>query len=52
MENKDILTCNEVISNDYNNDLLTVTKSTTVQPVALMRLGVFVRKPKRKKLTH
>jgi len=49
MKKKDILTCNEVIANNYNNNLLTVTKSTTVQPVALMRLGVFVPKPKRKK---
>lgn len=49
MKNNEIKTSLSVFGNGNNDKLLTVTKSATVQPVALMRLGVFVPKPGRTK---
>lgn len=49
MKNNNLSTSALIFNSETNNNLLTVTNSATVQPVALMRLGVFVPKPSRKK---
>lgn len=49
MNDKEKVTASTLFTNENTNKVLTVTNNATVQPVALMRLGVFVPKPARKK---